>query len=150
MKSDSPIRQRGVTVIEALIALSGLLVVVALTVPAIGQRTARSEMNTAVEILQASIVSARQNARIYQTDVVMSVQTDVDESSTLSYLVHAPHQSEQAIVFQPANYQLPSGVRLRADRDTIRFNASGLVVPPAHLELVSTGDEAIREQILLE
>ena len=150
MKRYSYTRQRGVTAIEALIALSGMLVVVALSVPSLSQRTARSEMKTAVEILQASIVNARQNARIYQTDVVLSVQTGVDESSTLSYLVRAPHQSDQAIVFQPKNYPLPSGVRLMADRDTIRFDASGQVVPAARLLLVSTTDEAVREQILIE
>jgi Tfp pilus assembly protein FimT len=150
MNRYSNTRQRGVTAIEALIAMSGVLVVVALTVPAIGQRTARSEMNTAVEILQASIVSARQNARIYQTDVVMSVQNELGESSTLSYVVRPPHQSEQAIDFQAQNYQLPPGVRLTTDRDKIQFNASGEVVPPALLELVSTGDDIVREQILLQ
>jgi Tfp pilus assembly protein FimT len=150
MKHYSHTRQRGVTAIEALIALSGMLVVVALTVPSISQRTARSEMKTALEIVQASIVSARQNARIYQTDVVLTLQTGDDQSNILSYLVHAPHQADQAIVFQPKNYALPTGVRLVADRDIIRFDASGQVEPAARLLLVSTTDEAIREHILLE
>ena len=143
-------RQRGFTAIEALIAASAVMVLVVFTIPMLGHRTARSEVNTAVEILQASIVNARQTARIYQTDVVLNVQTGLDDSSTLSYLVRPPQQSEQTIDFQAKNYLMPAGVRLTTDRDIIRFNASGLVVPPAQLLLVSTADENIREQILLE
>ena len=143
-------RQRGFTAIEALIAASAVMVLVVFTIPMLGHRTARSEVNTAVEILQASIVNARQTARIYQTDVVLNVQTGLDDSSILSYLVRPPQQSEQTIDFQAKNYLMPAGVRLTTDRDIIRFNASGLVVPPAQLVLVSTADENIREQILLE
>ena len=143
-------RQRGFTAIEALIAASAVVVLVVFTIPMLGHRTARSELNSAVEILQASIANARQTARIYQTDVVLSVQTGLDDSSTLSYLVRPPQQSEQTIDFQAKNYLMPAGVRLTTDRDIIRFNASGVVVPPAQLVLVSTADEDIREQILLE
>lgn len=143
-------RQRGFTAIEALIAASAVVVLVAFTIPMLDHRTAKSELNTAMEILQASIVNARQTARIYQTDVVLSVQTGLDDSSTLSYLVRPPQQSDQAIDFQAKNYPIPAGVRLTADRDIIRFNASGVVVPPAQLVLVSTADENIREQVLLE
>lgn len=143
-------RQRGFTAIEALIAASAVMVLVVFTIPMLGHRTARSELNTALEILQASIINARQTARIYQTEVVLSVQAGLDESSTLSYLVRPPQQSEQTIDFQAKNYPIPTGVRLTADRDIIRFNASGMVVPPAQLVLVSTADENVREQILLE
>ncbi|MSQ98977.1 MAG: hypothetical protein EXR85_06765 [Xanthomonadales bacterium] len=143
-------RQRGFTAIEAIIAASAVAVLVVFAIPTLGHRTARSEVNTAVEILQSAIVNARQTARIYQTDVVLSVQVGLDDSSTLSYLVSPPQQSEQSIDFQAKNYPIPTGVRLTADRDIIRLNASGMVVPPAQLVLVSTTDENVREQILLE
>jgi len=143
-------RQRGFTAIEALIAASAIAVVVMFTIPKVGQRTARSELNTAVEILQSSIVNARQTARIYHAEVVLSVQTGLDESSVLSYLVRPPQKSEETINFEAKNYPIPPGVRLVTDRDIIRFNASGVVVPPAHLVLVATADENVREQILLE
>jgi len=142
--------QRGFTAIEALIAASAVVVLVLFIVPMLGQSAAKSELNLAVEILQSAIVNARQAARIYKTDVVLSVQTGPDDSSTLSYLVHPPQQSEQTIDFEAKNYPMPAGVRLMTDRDVIRFNASGAVVPPAQLVLVSTADEDVREQILLE
>ena len=143
-------RQRGFTAIEALIAASAVMILLAFMVPMLGQRTAKSKLNMAVEILQSSIANARQTARIYQTDVILSVQTGLDEPSSLSYLVHAPQQSDDALDFQPKHYQMPEGVRLVADRSTIRFNASGEVVPPAHLVLVATADAEVSEKILLE
>jgi Tfp pilus assembly protein FimT len=142
--------KRSVTAIEALTALSAVLVLVVLAAPSQNQPTAKSEMKSALEILESSIDNARHNARIYHTDVVLRVRTEHDETSTLSYSVHAPQSSEQAIDFQPKNYQIPTGVRLTADRETIRFDARGVVDPPAQLVLVSVADEGIREQILLQ
>ncbi len=138
------------TAIEALIAAGAVLALVVLVVPPFGQSPARSEVKSAREIVESSIVNARQTARIYQVEVVLTVQTGLDQPSSLSYLVHAPTQSVETLKFLPKNYQMPAGVRLVADRDNIRFNAKGEVVPPAHLVLVSTADADVSEHILVK
>ena len=152
----SQIRQREVTTkhkvtaIEALIAASAVFVLVVLAVPPLNHWTARSELQSARETLEASIVNARQTARIYQTEVVLSVQAGQDESGTLTYSVISPHSSDYTLDFEDKKYHMPTGVRLTSDRDIIRFDAQGTVEPPAQLVLVSTAYESIREQVLLQ
>lgn len=142
--------ERKVTAIEVMIAASAVLVLVVLAVPSFSQSPARSALKSAREIVESSIVHARQTARIYQTEVVLSVQTGLDQPSSLSYLVHVQQQSPETLDFRPKNYEIPTGVRLVADRNTIRFNAKGEVVPHARLVLVSTSDSDLSEHILLE
>ena len=152
----SQVRQREVapkhrvTAVEILIAASAVFVLVVLAVPPLNHWTARSELKSAREILEASIVNARQTARIYQTEVVLSVQAGQDDSGTLTYSVISPHPSDYALDFQDKKYHMPTGVRLTSDRDVIRFDAQGAVEPPAQLVLVSTDYESIREQVLLQ
>ena len=139
-----------VTAIEVMIAASAVFVLVVLAVPPLNQWTARSELKSAREILETSIVNARQTARIYQTEVVLSVQTGQGDSGTLTYTVISPQPSEYTLDFQEKKYSMPADVRLTSDRDIIRFNALGTVEPPAQLVLVSTAYESIREQVLLQ
>ena len=152
----SQVRQREVapkhrvTAVEILIAASAVFVLVVLAVPPLNHWTARSELKSAREILEASIVNARQTARIYQTEVVLSVQAGQDDSGTLTYSVISPQQSEYTIDFQEKKYHMPTGVRMTSDRDVVRFSPQGTVEPPAQLVLVSTADESIREQVLLQ
>lgn len=142
--------KRKVTAVEILIAASAVFVLVVLAVPPLNNWAARSELKSAREILEASIVNARQTARIYQAEVVLNVHAGEDDSGTLTYSVISPHSSEYTLDFQEKKYHMPTGVRLTSDRDIIRFDAHGAVEPPAQLVLVSTDYESIREQILLQ
>jgi Tfp pilus assembly protein FimT len=142
--------KRRVTAVEILIAASAVFVLVVLAVPPLNNWTARSQLKSAREILEASVVNARQTARIYQTEVVLSVQDGQDDSGILTYSVISPQQSDYTLDFQEKKYHMPTGVRLTSDRDIIRFNAHGTVEPPAQLVLVSTDYESIREHILLQ
>jgi Tfp pilus assembly protein FimT len=142
--------KRSFTAIEALAGLSAVLVLVMLAAPTQDQHPAKSEMSSALELLESSIDNARRTARIYNTDVLLRIGTEHAGTSTLSYSVQSAQSSEEAMDFWSKDYQLPPGVRLTAERESIRFDDRGVVDPPAQLVLVSVADESIREQILLQ
>jgi type II secretory pathway pseudopilin PulG len=90
----------GFTALEVLIALSGVIILIAFTGPFWVRSAAKSEMKTAVTSVQTSILAARRAAQIYQTEVVLHLPARADGPQVLSYSVPSTRKFDVLPEFQ--------------------------------------------------
>ncbi|MGH8498881.1 MAG: pilus assembly FimT family protein [Methylococcales bacterium] len=149
MRFEAP-KQRGLTAIEFLIALSGVVVLAAFTGSIwIGSR-AHAEVDKAVKSVNASITAARQAARIYNTEIVLYLPADPNATQVMYYTVPSTAVTGLLSQYERIGFPALEGVYVVSDADSIRFNAAGVAVPPVQLVLVSSTENSIAADVLVQ
>lgn len=136
-------RERGITLVEILIAISVLIILVAFALPSAGTAAARAEMKAALENLEYSVGNARTVARMTESSISLHIETSPGDASPL---IRFSRQDDRRGTNSPdiQEYQLPEGIQVVADRDRFVFDPRGLVDEPGRILLVSASDDELR------
>jgi prepilin-type N-terminal cleavage/methylation domain-containing protein len=136
-------RERGITLVEILIAISVLVILVAFALPSAGTAAARAEMKAALENLEYSVGTARNVARLTESSISLHIETSPGDASPL---IRFSGQDGRRAKSSPdiQEYQLPESIQLVADRDHFVFDPRGLVDEPGRILLVSVIDDELR------
>lgn len=129
-------RSRGVTLVEILLVISLLVILLSFAIPSVGGAAAKADMTATVENVEHSIQSARNMARMNETDVTVLFDAQAgQESNVISF--------ESKVHTGILNYRLPKDIVLISDQDTLVFDERGLLANPAQITLVSKADETV-------
>jgi type II secretory pathway pseudopilin PulG len=146
MSSNPAVRARGITLVEILLVLSLLVILLAFALPSSGSATARAEMQAAVENLEYSVDTARNVARLAESDIILEIATPSGEAAQrirFSRSTLRPRQGGPEI----PEYLLPEGIRAVSTQKRFVFDARGLVEQPGRIVLVSRDDDSITSTI---
>ncbi len=142
--------ERGITVMEVLIALGLLVVLVSFASPTLSGATARAELKAATENVDLSVRMARSAARQFSTPVVMQIVEDTrTHEQVITFAM--PEAAENAVAISGLlDYQLPESVRWESKLPDVSFDDRGMVKRPLQVELVSLLDDDLTHRLVVE
>lgn len=140
-------KERGVTVIELLIAISILALVIIFTAPMITR--SNTEVEEAIDIAESSVEQARKTARYYRTNVLMRLETDTQMNLQSITLSIPDMQKNSALNEVKEAFLLPAGVRVSSPVEAIQFDDKGEVKTPANLLFESEQVENASLQLVI-
>jgi len=135
--------QRGITLIEILLAISVLIILVSFALPSVNSATAKSEMRAAAENVEHSIHAARNLARMNEKPVAVHFESVPYDRITFS----APGAGRNDPSAALQEYRLPDEIQLVTDRESFVFDGRGLVDAPGRVTLVSRVDDGITHSL---
>jgi len=141
---------RGITLIEILLALGVLVLVVSFAIPNYSDASAKMQLRAAAENVQYSIDTARKTARMTEAPVTLNVITDsVDGQHRITVTL-----SERALrkLSQPdvPEFLLDETLALQSDRASFEFDERGIVTNPGNLTLFARDEESARTSFVVE
>ncbi|MGD2129588.1 MAG: type II secretion system protein [Lysobacterales bacterium] len=131
--------QRGITLIEILLCISVLIVLVSFALPSVSGAALKSEMKATAENVEHSIHSARNLARLNEKSIAVHFESVPYDRITFS--APGSHRTDPSAALQ--EYRLPEGIELIPARESLVFDARGLVDAPARITLVARADAAV-------
>ena len=141
---------QGITLLEVPIILGLLFILVSFALPEFGGATVRADMRAANENLQYSIQNARNTARMAESIVSMNLLEepgDAGQRITFS----APETARKSTAhLDIQDYQFNAEIKLVSDYPSYEFDSRGIVKNPGKITLVSTADESVIFQIMVE
>jgi len=142
-------RARGITLIEILLALSVLVILVAVGLPSVGNATARADMKAAIENLEYSFDTARKVARLTESSVTVVIESAAGQTSqTIRFTGSGPSGRHSGPDIP--DYVLPSELLLESEHDRFVFDRRGLVEQPGIIRLASRADETISSELYID
>ena len=146
-------RSRGITLVEILLVISLLVIVASFAIPSAGNATARAELRAAEENVQYFIATARNVARMTETEVRLNIEPS-DGSSAQSGLGQKitfsgadTTEDSRQMTLHLQEYRLPSGIRLDADQAELVFDSRGLLKEPSKMLLAANTDDSVNAVI---
>jgi len=138
-------RARGVTLIEILLVIGLLIVIASFAVPSMSNATASAELTAAVENIEYSIRTARNTARMEESEITLEFGPAADGQATeISFARSNP----RAKALEIPNHTLPEGFFVVAKPTmSFEFDARGMVREPGYVTLVSRVDESITKTV---
>lgn len=144
-------RNRGLSLVEILIAVAVLAVITAIALPSPEKNSAKEEMRVAVENLQQAVYLARSTAMSKKTEVVMHIVSggnpEHPDEVTFSFAKAAAGLDASAL---DQSYPFPPGVRLEASPNDVLFDSAGHVDRAARVALISDRDTGFNQRLLIE
>ena len=144
-------RCKGFTLIEILLMLGFLVIITSFAAPSMSGAAARADMRAASENLQYSIRSARNTARMTESNVTMNIleAEQVGQSQQITFSVSGPGLKAlgQAGL---QNDPLPEDIKLLSDYSSYEFDGRGIVQKPGVITLVSRTDETLITSLNIE
>jgi type IV fimbrial biogenesis protein FimT len=127
--------QRGITIIELMIAIVVLVLLIGLGAPSYSQWLANSQTRNAAESLQNGLRLAQAEAARRNTQVDLVLTDDAPTSATVtsattgrSWIVRVPGATPELIQGKPAG-EGSQAVQVASDAATISFNGLGRLTP---------------------
>ena len=142
----TPSRARGITLVEILIVLSVLVVLASFAMPSMSSATAKAEMTAAVENVQYSIQSARNAARMSESQVTLGFQSRDGEDNRV--IIIQSEDSPAGEGFQ--EFLLPEEIAMVTDQESFVFDGRGLVERTGSIILVAKADESITSTVSVD
>jgi Tfp pilus assembly protein FimT len=145
-----PFHNRGITLIEILLFASIMVILVSFASASFSGATDRTELRAATEHLDFSIRSARNTARMAESEVQMHVLTDsmTGENRVTFTLSEAAAKKLGQSSLQ--EYLLDESLRIVSDQTTFSFDGRGIVEKPGQITLLVRNDESIRNSLIVE
>jgi len=143
-------RDRGISVLEILIALAVLAVIFSFASASFSHAANSKELMVAAEEVQFSVQGARSMARELETDVVMHLNSGglhAPDSITFSFPSRKKSLKSDGLLQE---FVFPSDIRLASNNANIHFDHRGLVETPVELVLISTLSESLKENLLIQ
>jgi len=150
MVRNSKKRNKGITLIEILIALGVLVLLVSFAAPSITGASTSMQMRAAAENVEYSIDIARKTARMTEAPVTMNVFTD--ETDGQHRITFTLSQQAQKKLSQPniPEFQLEETLAFHSDQASFEFDGRGIVVNPGTLTLFAKDEENSRMSFVVE
>ncbi|MEE4293563.1 MAG: hypothetical protein V2I79_06300 [Xanthomonadales bacterium] len=140
-KALSRSRARGITLIEILIVIGLLIVIASFAVPSMSNATASAELTAAVENIEYSIRTARNTARMEESEIMLEFSPALDGQATE---ISFARSNSKARALGIPNHTLPEGFFVVASPAmSFEFDARGMVHEPGYVTLTSRVDESI-------
>jgi len=139
--SNPACHQRGITLIEILLAISVLVILVSFALPSVNGATVKSEMRAAAENVEHSIHAARNLARMNDKPVAVHFESAPYDRITFS----APGAGRNDFSSALQEYRLPDQIQLVSNRESFVFDRRGLIDAPGQVTLVSRVDNDITQ-----
>jgi len=150
MYPEAKVRNRGISIIEALLALGVLGVFLSFASSSLSTAAARADLRAAAENMEYSAHMAKNAARQLETDVIMHLHSDSDESGnsvTFTYPARQPMSGSPPLL---QDFQFPESVRLVSDMATVHFDSRGVVEVSTPILLVSKRDDDMNQVVVIE
>jgi hypothetical protein len=110
----------------------------------------RSDMKQAINITESSIQSAREAARIYNTDVLIHLEMDEEEKQQSIVLSIPALQKDPALNEVKEDYAVPFGFQVFIDGEILHIEPTGKVELPAHVKIFSNSGENPDHQLVID
>jgi type II secretory pathway pseudopilin PulG len=140
---------RGITAIELLIIISVLAILVVFAAPVVSSAFWTSEVDEAVKVTEKSVREARALARLYQTNVVVRIESDEGRDPLITVTVPSRHKDIDVGGVRD-EVALPRDVQVLGGDVVVRFNPAGEVELPALVMLASSADTRGATKLIIE
>ncbi len=124
-------KNRGVTLIEMLVALGVLAIVLSTAGPAMQNIAARSDIKQATDQVVQAFRTAKQAARVTNSSVTVSLTTGESDNSISFTIAAGAGMSLPALV-------LPAQISVSSDTTEFTFNSMGMIDGKDTISLAST------------
>jgi len=143
-------RNKGITLIEILIALGVLVLLVSFAAPSITGANTTMQMRAAAENVEHSIDTARKTARMTEAPVTMHVLTDeIDGQQRITFTLSSKAQKRLSQPNIP-EFRLDQSLAFQSDYDSFEFDGRGMVTNPGTLTLFVKDEESSRTSFAVE
>ena len=141
---------KGASALELLIIAAAIGVLVAFASTVVDYVKPKSELEQAITITESSVEHARQTARFFKTDVLMSVGAE-DKQLRQSIILSMPEmQKDPALNEVKKEFVLPPGIQIAGIGEVIHFESSGEVESPASVLVITHLAEHTSHQFVIE
>jgi hypothetical protein len=141
---------KGMTALELLITTGVVAVLVAFAAPLISSLGSKSELEQAIEITESSVQKARDTARLYHTDVLMSLEMDEQKKLQSIVLSIPAMQRDLTLNEVKEDITLPIGFHAFMDGEIIHFDPTGEVEIPVAVTVVSNQTDTVSHRLEIE
>jgi len=141
---------KGITAIELLITAGVVAVLVAFAGPLVSSMMFNSDLEQAIEITESSVQKARDTARLYQTDVLMSLEMDEQKKLQSIVLSIPAMQRDLTLNEVKEDIALPFGFQAFIDGEIIHFGPTGEVKSPVAVTVVSNQTEKTSQRLIID
>jgi len=143
-------RNKGITLIEILIALGVLVLLVSFAAPSITGANTSMQMRAAAENVEHSIDTARNTARMTEAPVTMHILTnEFDGQHRITFTLSNQAQKRLSQPNIP-EFRLDQSLAFQSEYDSFEFDERGLVTTPGTLTLFVKDDESSRTNFVVE
>ena len=142
--------EQGFTAIEFLIYVSIAALLLSFAAPLVDRAINPSQVDQAMEITEESIKQARRTARIYNTEVLIHIVSDDEESPDAIKLSVPNLQRHSSLNEVSEEFALPAGVDILSTDHVIQFDPSGEVDWPTMIVFTSVEAEDSGLRLLVE
>jgi prepilin-type N-terminal cleavage/methylation domain-containing protein len=140
-------RNRGVTLIEVLLVVVLLVVLTSFAIPTFSGANVQAEMRVAGESLQFAIRTARNTARLTESDVSMVLESGPDGTGhRITFAAPGAAGSNRAFD-SLQDLHLDDRIAVVSTAPSFEFDRQGLVRTPGQIILVSRLDESATARI---
>ena len=141
---------KGASALELLIIVAAIAVLVAFASTILDYVKPKSELEQAITIIESSVEHARQTARFFKTDVLMSLGPE-DKQLQQSIILSMPEmQKDPALNKVKKEFVLPPGIQIAGDDEVIHFESSGEVELPASVLIITNLAEHTSHQFVIK
>jgi prepilin-type N-terminal cleavage/methylation domain-containing protein len=141
--------EQGITAIELLIVISVLAILVVFAAPVVSSAFWTSEVDEAVKVAEKSVREARTLARLYQTNVVVRIESDKGQRPSITVTVPSRHKAIDVGEVRD-EVALPGDVEVLGGDVMVQFNPAGEVDLPAMVMLASRADQRQAQKLIIE
>jgi prepilin-type N-terminal cleavage/methylation domain-containing protein len=141
--------EQGITAIELLIVISVLAILVVFAAPVVSSAFWTSEVDEAVKVAEKSVREARTLARLYQTNVVVRIESDKGQRPSITVTVPSRHKAIDVGEVRD-EVALPGDVEVLGGDVMVQFNPAGEVDLPAMVMLASRADQRRAQKLIIE
>ena len=141
--------EQGITAIELLIVVSVLAILVVFAAPVVSSAFWTSEVDEAVKVAEKSVREARTLARLYQTNVVVRIESDEGQRPSITVTVPSRHKDIDVGEVRD-EVALPGDVEVLGGDVMVQFNPAGEVDLPAMVMLASRADQRQAQKLIIE
>jgi len=127
----------GFTAIELLILIAVAAIILSFALPAARTSIHEAQLEQALKITRDSVRHARRTARIYNTEVLMQIESNRLQTADTITLTFPEMQRDPALARIREEFVLPEGVDITSGDMLIQFDAGGEVEWPTTVVIAS-------------
>lgn len=141
---------KGASALELLIIAAAIAVLAAFASTVVDYAKPKSELEQAITITESSIEHARQTARFFNTDVLMSLGAE-DKQSRQSIILSMPDmQKDPSLNEVKKEFVLPPGIQIAGNDEVIHFESNGEIESPASVLVITHLAEHTSHQFVIK
>ncbi len=144
---------RGVTLIELVIAMAILAIMLALAAPSLQKIAARAEIKDATDIVAQAFRTAKHSARVNNSSVTLTLTTNGSANGISFIFRNAPDPVDEPWISDSGtrlpDVQLPEKISVSGATAAFTYSPMGLINATGTITLVSTRDAQFASTVVV-